>query len=272
MKRRKEVGILDIENPKCKWHKTVYLKDGKLMKTIHDGSFTQEEDEHSEYLCFEALEQGSTVKIVSQISNAPSFEYSTDGETWVNWQYETDKETEFYIFDTIELENIGDRLYVRGDNQDGLAEMGKVEILFTNFQFTGIIKCFGNVMSLITIEAEVTEVPDYGFAYLFSEPEGSQEHPLVSTPDMTSITYIGEFGCTYMFKDCSSLTKAANFTSLESMGAYACGAMYFGCDNVVLAENGQLTFDFVEVPFSTSHGESIRSVDGVVYWMTGQNS
>ena len=59
-----------------------------------------------DYLCFTANQSNSTVGISNNGSNNPNVEYSTDGRTWSTMANNT----------PITLSNVGDKMYVRGDN------------------------------------------------------------------------------------------------------------------------------------------------------------
>ena len=61
-----------------------------------------------DYLCFEAIEAGSTVAL-SNTSISPSIEYSRDKNTWTTWDYSA-----------LTLQNVGDKIYMRGSNQNGI--------------------------------------------------------------------------------------------------------------------------------------------------------
>ena len=61
-----------------------------------------------DYLCFEAIEAGSTIAL-SNTSISPNIEYSRDKNTWTTWDYSA-----------LSLQNIGDKIYMRGSNPNGI--------------------------------------------------------------------------------------------------------------------------------------------------------
>jgi hypothetical protein len=236
MKRRKEVGRLDIENPKCKWHKTVYLEDGKLMKTIHDGSFTPVEPEPEMLpLYFEGRQINSHVGVVSTLETAPNLEWCWDNKNWKPWPYTTiDGE---HRFDPLLLSAVGDRIYVRGNNPDGLAFMQEDAEMpsFTSFAIDGSVSAGGNIMSLLDKTMELTEVPDLGFMGLFAIMDEDVEPVLLTPPSMDTITSIGYGGCTGMYGGCTSLTAAAAMPAVTTIGEQGCSDMYIGCTSLTAA-------------------------------------
>lgn len=61
-----------------------------------------------DYLCFEANTAGSTIAL-SNTSISPNIEYSRDKNTWTTWDYSA-----------LSLQNIGDKIYMRGNNPNGI--------------------------------------------------------------------------------------------------------------------------------------------------------
>lgn len=239
MKRRKDVGRLDIENPKPKWIKTIYLKDGKLMKTIHDGSFSPTPPSppipETGPMCFEATQANSTVSMVSTLETAPDLEYSTDGVTWQEWEHTTADGT--HTFDTITLGAVGDKVYFRGDNPNGLAysHEGSENQNISNFVLTGLINGGGNVISLLDKTMFLTEVPPFGLLALFAVLEPGSEPALLTPPSMDTITVIGTYGCSSMYAHQTSLTSAADMPALTTIGDTGCAGMYIGCTSLTSA-------------------------------------
>lgn len=190
------------------------------------------------YMYLEAAQSNSTVGMVSTLETAPNLEYSTDGVTWQEWQPTTADDT--HTFDTITLGAVGDKVYFRGDNPDGLGYMDGDEIWQTStFVLTGSIKAGGNVMSLLDKTMTLTDVPAMGFAELFYfDEEGGSA--LLTPPDMDTITTVGENGCSSMYYGCTSLTAAADMPSLTTIGDYGCGYMYSGCTSLTSAADMSL--------------------------------
>lgn len=179
---------------------------------------------------FEAVEANSTVALTSMLETAPNLEYSTDGVTWQEWQHTTAEGV--HTFDTITLGAVGDRVYLRGDNPNGFGAKpeGAEKPLYSHFDMTGKIAAGGNIMSLLGKNAEMTEIPAYGFLGLFGDT--NEENPntsLTSAAAMPSVTAIGDFGCYEMYYSCTSLTAAAAMPALTIIEVSGCEEMYAGC-------------------------------------------
>lgn len=189
-----------------------------------------------DYMYFEAVEANSTVALTSTLTTAPNLEYSTDGETWQEWQHTTAEGT--HTFDTLTLTAVGDRVYLRGDNPNGLGTMpeGAEMPLFSHFEMTGKIAAGGNIMSLLDKSAEMTEIPAFGFILLFGDT--TEENPNTALTDaaaMPAVTTIGTNGCYAMYSSCTSLTSASAMPAVTNIGAEGCSAMYYGCTALVAA-------------------------------------
>ena len=199
----------------------------------------------NDYMYFEAAEANSTVSLMSSLETAPDIEYSTDGETWQEWQHTTADDV--HTFDTLTLTAVGDRVYLRGDNPNGLADMTDMKVSL--FSMAGKINAGGNIMSLLDKTMALTVVPAEGFMALFGtyEEEQNPNTALLTTPAMDTITSIGEYGCFVMYFGCTSLTSAADIPLLTSIGESGCGSMYFGCTSLTSA---------ADIPLLTSIGES----------------
>ena len=172
-----------------------------------------------EYMYFEAVEANSTVSMTSLLTTAPDLEYSTDGVTFQEWQHTTADGV--HTFDTLTLTAIGDRVYLRGDNPDGLASLqeGEEIPLYSHFGMTGKIAAGGNIMSLLDKDAEMIEIPAYGFVFLFGDM--TEENPntsLTSAAAMSAVTTIGDYGCAGMYSGCTSLTAAAAMPAVTTIG------------------------------------------------------
>ena len=194
---------------------------------------------------FEAVEANSTVSLMSMLTTAPDLEYSTDGTTWQEWQHTTADNT--HTFDTLTLTAVGDRVYLRGNNPNGLADLQNDQVSI--FKMSGKINAGGNIMSLLDKTMVLTVVPDAGFAMLFADiTEGQNPNTaLLTPPAMDTITSIGNNGCGGMYSGCTSLTAAADMPLLTSIGNDGCNGMYYGCTSLTAA---------ADMPLLTSIGES----------------
>ena len=183
----------------------------------------------------EAAQANSTVSMVSTLETAPDLEYSTDGVTWQEWQHTTADGT--HTFDTITLGAVGDKVYFRGDNPNGLAFLPEGTIFpnFSNFVLTGSINGGGNIMSLLDKTMALTVVPQTGFTALFAIMGEGIDPVLITAPAMDTITAIGNAGCSGMYMGCAALTSAASMPSLTTIGDKGCATMYTGCAAITSA-------------------------------------
>ena len=224
-----------------------------------------------DYMYFEAQEANSTVALTSTLETAPDLEYSTDGVNWQEWQHTTAEGT--HTFDTLTLTAVGDKVYFRGYNPNGLGTMheGEEMPLFSHFDMTGKIAAGGNIMSLLDKNMETTEIPAFGFAYLFGYL--SEENPntsLTSAADMPAVTTIGDKGCTGMYAGCTSLTTAAAMPSVTTFGDNGCFGMYYDCTFNMSNDGTSLNFDFPTPPITA--GETTYSTAyEVAQWMGNTN-
>ena len=202
-------------------------------------------------LCFTAEEAGATVEMqilwYSQLLDTlPNIEYSFDKKTW----------EEFTIGTTlITLENVGDKVYFRGNNPQGLNPTYDVVQNDTFICFKTNekkIAASGNVMSLIDIKCEATSVPRYCFVDLFRETsittppelpatelaqgcyEGMFAASGLTTAPELPVTTLAEECYAFMFSGCRSLTTAPELPATEL--ANSCYIwMFNGCRSLTIA-------------------------------------
>ena len=227
--RQTEVGGFPALVMTARAKKRVYAVYGGAIKPVPPTPTV-------DYMYFEAQEANSTVALTSTLETAPNLEYSTDGETWQEWQHTTADGV--HTFDTLTLTAVGDRVYMRGDNQNGLGTLpeGAEMPLFSHFEMTGKIAAGGNIMSLLDKDAEMTEIPVTGFALLFGDLTGENSNTSLTTAAaMPAVTVIGQYGCSAMYANCTSLTAAAATPSLITIGFGSCDYMYSGCMSLTTA-------------------------------------
>lgn len=152
--------------------------------------YGEEDIDLDKILCFTALDANSNISYGCMNLNCPEIEYSLDsGKTW-----KILKE-----FEKIEFQNEGDKVYVRGNNPNGLSKSKDEYTYFTmNYRFAAS----GSVMSLLDGKGESTVIPcDYCFTNLFNKCLLVQAPELPAT-ELTKGCYSG------MFSSCASLQKA----------------------------------------------------------------
>ena len=196
------------------------LQSGKAYNTICEFERTLS---HREELCFEAVTANSTVSMklsifASQtgIPRYPNLEYSTDGENWDD-----------FIVDktTIKLENVGDKVWLRGDNPDGLSYFDEEEEEMATYSFamTGSIVASGNIMSLINKYCDVNVIPsEFCFNRLFFGCS-----TLAKAPELPA-TELKDYCYSNMFFGCASLSSAPELPA-EILAQNCYSAMFGGC-------------------------------------------
>ena len=155
-----------------------------------------------DYMYFEAVEANSTVSMMSMLETAPDLEYSTDGETWQEWQHTTADGT--HTFDTLTLGRIGDHVYLRGNNPDGFLDIENDT--FSLFGMTGKIAAGGNAQTLVDGDAPTLvakTMPLFSDSSLTEQPSAV----LIAAPALPATTLADS--CYYgMFSGCAGLTAA----------------------------------------------------------------
>lgn len=250
----------------------------------------------TDYLYFESAEANSTVQVKTMF-DMPVLEYSYDAKTWTTCMWFVSRVAPGdYPFSTenITLQNVGDRVYFRGVNPDGLGSSQGYVV--TTFFMTGKLNAGGSVTSLIDGDGvSLRNITPSGFACLFYDRYNKTPNTsLLTPPSLGNVSNIGSYGCygmyysctsltlasdmhkvltigdyslEHMYRGCSALSSAADMSSLVTIGGKACYEMY--CDtNVELVSNNKLTFGFPELPITTTDGATISTAEGVKYWMS----
>ncbi len=150
------------------WDKELVIPDmgGTYYYTAQYGK--EGEVPYGPWLCFTAEEAGSAVWYTNT-DNQPDVQYSIDdGNTW----------SPLPAGEKVTLGNIGDKVYIKGNNPDGFSHGGSTNN--THFSMSGLISGSGNVMCLIDEEGETKEIPcAHCFESLF---EGCESLPQTSIP------------------------------------------------------------------------------------------
>ena len=197
-----------------------------------------------------AVEPNSTVMLIAN-GSLYNMEYSYDGETWSTWNASpTRGQVRQYYYETLTLENVGDTVYLRGSNPNGLDAW---------FELTGKIAAGGNMQSLVDGES-LTYVAKKMPRFSNWDDDGIPNTALVSAPKLPATTLVAECyvsmfsGCTAltqapslpatvlaeacydgMFNGCTSLTTAAAMPAVTTIGENGCGRMYIGCTSLTSA-------------------------------------
>lgn len=217
---------------------------------------------------FEAVEANSTVSMVSILETAPNLEYSTDGETWQEWQHTTttENETTMHTFDTITLGSIGDRVYLRGNNPDGFtdADNGALSL----FSLTGKIAAHGNAQSIVdgdTPTLVAKPMPKFS-DYLITEQPSDV---LVSAPSLPATT-LASYCYSEMFYCCTGLTHAPALPATTlAEGCY--DGMFGGCTFAMSSDGTTFNFAFGATPPVTDGETTYNTYYELAQWMDNTN-
>lgn len=204
---------IDWENVKA-----VTIPEGEVKEIKVDGvvKWTKPSPVVADYLCFTAEQAYSTITMLKGGSTAnPTVEYSTDATNW----------TPFVIGDTIvTLENVGDKVYFRGDNE----RFSINDTNFVRFDMSGEIAASGNVMSLKDKTCESLFANSYEFVKLFMYCSA-----LTSAPKLPA-TSLG-LGCyQQMFNGCTKLVSAPALPA-TTLAQHCYESMFSGCTKLETA-------------------------------------
>lgn len=148
-----------------------------------------------------------------------SLYYSTDHETWVEWDGSTDITAARDAADAAYL------IYLKGS---GVSYMNNALLSNNRFVFNGsAIKCVGNFNTLITADID-TVLPSYACAYLF------QNCRTVTFDIILPFKKMGSSSYAYMFNGCSGMVSAPELPATElNTNCYA--GMFKDCISLVSA-------------------------------------
>lgn len=220
------------------------------------------------YLCFTANKAGATLRLVGMVNpdydgDLVELEYSTDGETWHDFEITTDLNADAElnsISSTLTFSNIGDKVYFRGNNILGTSavDIENDEVNFT-YVFAGgegtntednEFAVSGDIQTIVDKTGQDKTHGQFGGdgCGLFSNlgVVSDDEFPgilITTAPDLTATSLVPGKYC-YLFMGQTLLEHPAtmpNFTtnqlphmSMDDMdyGAYAFVSMYYGCTSL----------------------------------------
>ena len=176
-----------------------------------------------DWLCFTAEEPYSSIYRVDMGGNSPDLQFSLDeGKTWEQWLSD----------ERIQLQETGDKVYVRGINPGGFNH-GAYEFQkdntgkeYTQIVVSGSVAASGNVMSLIDGEGTTNTIPcDYCFASLFCGSSGLTKAPRLPATTLTKHCYES------MFIYCSQLEQTPELPATE-LADYCYKDMFLICNKL----------------------------------------
>ena len=174
-----------------------------------------------DWLCFTAKEDSSKIWYEDNNGDKPDLWYSVnEGQDWIPLD----------SGQVVHLPHVGDRVFLKGNNPDGLTKERVYLTKSSHFGMSGRISASGSVMSLIDGTGESLTIPsDYCFRYLFLKCASLVKAPNLPATTLTDYCYDG------MFQDCSNLTEIPELpaTSLKE-GCYS--SMFRSCSNLTYVE------------------------------------
>lgn len=162
-----------------------------------------------DYLCFTAVDAGSTISMThngtNQSTTKPVIYYSRDKQIWNIWDNSA-----------ITLSNIGDKIWLYGDNTSGFSRSWQN---YSMFVMTGKIAAIGNIMTLISKD-QPTIIPSNACFYrLF------MNCTLTTAPELTATTL--KTDCYWeMFLGCNLLVSGPVLYATNTVGS--CYERMFG--------------------------------------------
>ena len=198
-----------------------------------------------EVLCFTAEESNSTIVMTHNGTNAsatkPTIYISTDGASWTLWDYTT-----------ITLANVGDKVYMYGENPNGISSNYDK---YSSFTIGGRVAASGDVTNLLAYGGK-SELSICCFLSLFSDCTALTQAPQLPATTLAEGCYSNMFsGCTSltsvpqlpattlaagcyngMFSGCTSLTSVPQLPA-TTLAAGCYYNMYKGCSSLTQAED-----------------------------------
>ena len=171
----------------------------------------------SKYLTFTST--GTThISLLNMGGNAPVLYYSTDHETWNEWDY---SELTF---------SQGSPLYICGDNPNGISSSTEKCSAFRYGSLNDAsYTVSGDIMSLVNKDEDVTAIPsEYCFYSLF------MDNPALTSAPSLPATTLAPFCYQYLFYGCKGLTSAPSLPATTmAIGCYS--NMFENCESLTTA-------------------------------------
>lgn len=169
-------------------------------------------------LRFIAEEANTTVGMehfgTNQTTTQPVIYYSTDKTNWNLWDYST-----------ITLANVGDKVYFYGDNPNGIGKGDSHLDGYSIFRVSKSVGCFGNIMSLLSINCGYVIPNKRCFEMLFFRA------PITSPPELPA-TALTEHCYDSMFQNCTSLESVPELPA-TTVPSHAYNSMFYQCTSLI---------------------------------------
>ena len=167
------------------------------------------------YLTFTA-EEDTTITLILNSSQATHHKLlkSTDGVNWTEWE---NPDTNGIVL------NSGESAYLKSYEETAPGTRGKSNIIYSYFSFSGKIKCYGDIRSIVRMIVPFDY--RYWFNRLFQDCT-----TLTKAPELPS-TVVSDYCYYYMFYGCTSLTTAPELPA-TTLYSNCYGFMFKNCTSL----------------------------------------
>ena len=195
------------------WHPIIEAARRNLTYTAqYTATAIPVEPQAANYVTFTAEEAGSTLGL-NKLGSTQTLEYSTDAQSWTPMTTAT----------TITLQNINDKVYVRG-----MLNTNQTNSNYTQFKMTGKIAASGNCNALWNYQDLEARLKYYCGQYMFSGCTS-----LTTAPELPATTLV-DYCYSHMFLGCTRLTAAPVLpATILASGCYY--SMFFNCTKITQA-------------------------------------
>lgn len=209
----------------------IYLGSTKLWPLGTDYS--------KEYFTIEALEY-TTIRLHKNTTSGKkrSVAFSRNGKTWNQLVTEGDRLD--YEYDNVKL-SAGEKIYIKAVDWPNVTTSD-----YVYFTSNGNINVYGNVNSIIDIDFKTRNIMrNYMFYKLF------YKLPIVDASNLVLPSTPGNYSYQSMFEDCDQLVYPPKTLSGTEVGDYGCSCMFRGCTSIV---------DVPDLPATTLAGYAYESM------------
>ena len=197
--------------------RSVFTSDSDPDILYYVAEYEDDASDAANWLYFIAKEPATTISYKNVGGNSPDVQYSLEyGGPW----------TPLAEGEKVMLENVGDRVFLKGNNPNGFSQ---AEDVYTQFEIEGLADLSGCVMSLIDGRGVSKVIPnDYCFTRLFENCKINRFMDWYPLPALSLKAYC----YSYMFAGCESLVNPVSSLPATELAPYCYSHMFEGCINI----------------------------------------
>ena len=197
--------------------RSVFTSDSDPDILYYVAEYEDDVSDAANWLYFIAKEPATTISYKNVGGNSPDVQYSLEyGGPW----------TPLAEGEKVMLENVGDRIFLKGNNPNGFSQ---AEDVYTQFEIEGLADLSGCVMSLIDGRGVSKVIPnDYCFTRLFENCKINRFMDWYPLPALSLKAYC----YSYMFAGCESLVNPVSSLPATELAPYCYSHMFEGCINI----------------------------------------